>query len=416
LYYVCPGTWVGDEHLEGRIALEVAAINDLGLFATDGVEVNPIDADRLHSIYRDTQHRVSSEFQFPSRAVLPEMENVTEAYLGVLPASEYLGLVVDDTGQLRRSLFYDNVRDFQDFNVVNQQIKETLESDSRGNFALLNNGVTIVARQLTTTGNKFVMEDYQVVNGCQTSHVLYRERDHITDEVHVPVKVIVTTDDDLTNAVIRATNSQTPIGAEDLQALSEFQKKLEAFYAAFPEDQRLYYERRSKQYEGVPGVEKVRIVTRGAQIRAFASMFLDEPHRAGRYFSTLLKEIGERIFAADHRLEMYYVSAFAQYKLEYLFRSRSLDAKFKPARYHLPMALRHGVLGSTLPPFNSRDMQRHCAKLSELLHDEKASLEAFAAASLAISEAAGSEDLNRDLVRTQSFRDAVIAAVPSAFT
>ena len=286
----------------------MAALNDLGLFDGGGVELNPIDADRLQAIYRDTQQRVSTEFQFPSRTVLPEMEHVTEAYLGVLPAPEYLRLVVDDSDQLRRSLFYDNVRDFQDFNVVNQQIKETLESDSKQIFALLNNGVTIVARRLTTTGNKFVMEDYQVVNGCQTSHVLYRERDNLTEDVHVPVKVIVTTDDDLTNAVIRATNSQTPIGAEDLQALSEFQKKLEAFYAAFPNDQILYYERRSKQYDGVPGIEKVRIVTRGAQIRSFASMFLDEPHRAGRYFSTLLKEIGERIFAADHRLEMYYVA------------------------------------------------------------------------------------------------------------
>ncbi len=415
LYYVCPGSWTGDQHLEGRIALEAAALNDLSLFASDGVEISPVDADRLHAIYRDTQHRVSSEFQFPSRTVLPDMENVSEAYLGVLPASEYLQLVVDDTDQLRRSLFYDNVRDFQDFNVVNQQIKETLASDARNTFALLNNGVTIVARRLTTTGNKFVMEDYQVVNGCQTSHVLYREREQITSGVNVPVKIIVTTDDDLTNAVIRATNSQTPIGAEDLQALSEFQKKLEAFYAAFPDDQRLYYERRSRQYEGVPGVEKVRIVTRGAQIRSFASMFLDEPHRAGRYFSTLLKEIGERIFAADHRLEMYYVSAFAQYKLEYLFRSRSLDATLKPARYHLPMALRHGVLGSNLPPFNSREMQRKCAELSKVLHDDKASLEAFTAALLAIQEAVGEEDLNRDLVRTQTFRDAVIAAVPSAF-
>ena len=113
--------------------------------------------------------------------------------------------------QLRRSLFYDNVRDFQDFNVVNEQIRETLEY---GVFAVpsrfSNNGVTIVTRQLTTTGNKFVMEDYQIVNGCQTSHVLYREREHITDDVHVPVKVIATTDDDLTNAVIRATDSQTP--------------------------------------------------------------------------------------------------------------------------------------------------------------------------------------------------------------
>ena len=172
LYYVCPGVWTDDSHLVGRISLEIAALDDLGLFAGGGVELNPIDADRLQSVYRDTQHRVSTEFQFPSRAVLPEMENVTEAYLGVIPAPEYLRLVVDDTDQLRRSLFYDNVRDFQDFNVVNEQIKQTLVSSAKNSFALLNNGVTIVARNLTTTGNKFVMEDYQIVNGCQNQPCL----------------------------------------------------------------------------------------------------------------------------------------------------------------------------------------------------------------------------------------------------
>jgi hypothetical protein len=278
-------------------------------------------------------------------------------------------------------------------------------------IALLNNGVTIVTRSLTTTGNKFVMEDYQIVNGCQTSHVLYRERDKITDEVYVPIKVIATADDDLTNAVIRATNSQTPIGMDDLQALSGFQKRLEAFYATYQDRHRLYYERRSKQYEGVPGVEKVRVVTRGLQIRAFASMFLDEPHRAGRYFATLLKEIGGRIVADDHKLEMYYVSAFAQYRLEFLFRNGLLDVTYKPARYHLLMAVRHAAIGVNLPPFNSRKMQQACAELITLFHDERAERTAFAKAAAAIDTAVGGEVLDRDLVRTQSFTDAVADAV-----
>ena len=73
---------------------------------------------------------------------------------------------------------------------------------------------------LTTTGNKFVMEDYQIVNGSPNEPCLVpTSESNITDEVHVPIKVIATADDDLTNAVIRATNSQTPIGMDDLQAL-----------------------------------------------------------------------------------------------------------------------------------------------------------------------------------------------------
>jgi hypothetical protein len=34
---------------------------------------------------------------------------------------------------------------------------------------LMNNGVTIIARHLQPTGNRFHIEDFQIVNGCQTS-------------------------------------------------------------------------------------------------------------------------------------------------------------------------------------------------------------------------------------------------------
>ena len=133
------------------------------------------------------------------------------------------------------------------------------------------------------TGNKFTIEDYQMVNGCQTSHVLYRERANFpAEEVLIPVKVIATADDGLTADIIRATNSQTAISLEDLGALTEYQKKIESYFNAFDGRHKLYFKRRSKQYEGMSGIEKVRIVNRGQLIKAFASMFLDEPHRAGR--------------------------------------------------------------------------------------------------------------------------------------
>ncbi len=83
LRYVCAGRWTDDTHLVGRVATEVEALQALGLFAPEGVEFLPIDADRIQVLYRDTQHRVTAEFQFPSRTVLPEMEHVTEAYLVV---------------------------------------------------------------------------------------------------------------------------------------------------------------------------------------------------------------------------------------------------------------------------------------------------------------------------------------------
>lgn len=127
---------------------------------------------------------------------------------------------------------------------------------------------------------------------------------------------------------------------EQLLALSDFQKKLEAFCEAFPEGKQLYYERRSRQFNSTAGIEKTRIVTPGNLIRAFAAMILAEPHRTTKNYAALLDRVGKEIFGVDHRLEPYYVAALALYRLEYFFRNQSLDPKNKPARYHILYAAR----------------------------------------------------------------------------
>jgi len=83
------------------------------------VKFHPVDADELYKLDQLTKNTISAEFTFPQRVPMPEMQGVKEAYLGILPAIEYLQLVVDEAGMIRKSLFYDNVRDFQSYNPVN---------------------------------------------------------------------------------------------------------------------------------------------------------------------------------------------------------------------------------------------------------------------------------------------------------
>jgi AIPR protein len=231
-----------------------------------------------------------------------------------------------------RSLFYDNVRDWQDFNPVNADIKQTIENkDERPRFALMNNGITVIAKKMRGTGNRFFIEDYQVVNGCQTSHVLYYSQQQLDESIMVPLRLLATNNENVITAIIKATNRQTEVKEEHLLALSDFSKKLEAFFPTF-RPQHLYYERRSKQYNGDPNVEKTRVITPAYLIRAFASVFLEEPHRATRSYRTLLEGVGKSIFASDHRLEPYYLAAFILYRLEFIFRNQLLDPKYKPAR------------------------------------------------------------------------------------
>ena len=60
--------------------------------------------------------------------------------------------------------------------------------------------------------------------------------------------------------------------------MTEFQKRLEAYYRTYSRPGELYYERRSKQWVASK-VEKTRVVTIPNQIKAVSSMFLDLPHR-----------------------------------------------------------------------------------------------------------------------------------------
>src|SRR5207302_4485809 len=138
-----------------------------------------------------------------------------------LPWPEFRKLVVDEAGNLLRGLFFDNVRDWQGYNKVNSDIKGTLQSLDRNRFILMNNGVTIITKRLKTVGDRIYMEDYQIVNGCQTSNVLFEQRKVLDESVTIPVRIIHTEHEDITNAIIKAANWQTDIKEEQLFALQE---------------------------------------------------------------------------------------------------------------------------------------------------------------------------------------------------
>ena len=328
----------------------------------------PVDADYLQRLFKATIDKIQAEIDFPERITLPEMDGISEAYLGILPAKSFLSLVSDDEGVIK-SILYDNVRDFQGENDVNREIAETLSSPDSDKFVILNNGITIICKELRNiVRNRFLLGDYQIVNGCQTSHVLYYNKDLIGDSVYVSVKIISTSDEDTVSKIVKATNRQTEVSDEQLMALNDFNKKLEAYYQTYCGTQRLYYERRSKQYANTAEIEKVRIVTIPTQIKSFSSMFLDKPHLASRYYGRLLKDSND-MFSSDHRPIAYYVSAYALYKIEYLIRNKQIDQQYNRYRYHILMLIKYLVLeGKPQPPLNSHKMEQLCQKMQSILN------------------------------------------------
>lgn len=365
LYYVTTGKWVDDQNCVGRIEIARKDLLDLNIFSN--VVFTPVGADLLQKYYRNTIDVIEMEIEFSNKVLLPEIQGVTQSYLGYISSESYLKLITGDNGEIRRSVFYDNVRDFQGDNPVNHEMAESLKTDSQ-KFILLNNGVTVICKGLSSIGNKFTLTDYQIVNGCQTSHVIFNNREYITSGLQLPIKLIETENDDTVNKIIKATNRQTEVSDEQLIALNEFHRKLEAFYSTFTGTNRLYYERRSKQYNYGSDIEKVRIVSISTQIKAVASMFYDKPHLASRYYGRLLNSI-DGIFNNEHQLLPYYTCAFTLYRLEFLFRNKSISAQYRKFKYFILMMIKYDLADEKIPQMNADKINSFCKKILDTVSD-----------------------------------------------
>ena len=204
VYYVCTGNWKNDNYLDTVIERKRNDLLNTNLFSN--VIFEPIGARELQQLYRATRTSISKEIRFERLVTLPQISDVKASYMGLLPASEYLKLITDDDGDILKSVFVDNVRDFQGENPVNVDIAKTIQDSLFDQFVLRNNGVTIVARNIKVTANQFTLEDYQIVNGCQTSHVVFAHREKVSDELFLPLKLIHTESEEVAQAIIKSTN------------------------------------------------------------------------------------------------------------------------------------------------------------------------------------------------------------------
>jgi hypothetical protein len=404
IYYGTTGVWTNDAVLQGRIDTAKSDLVSTGLFRE--VTFTPLGAEGLQKQYRQAKNAIQKEFIFEKRVVVPDIPGVKEAYLGYLPVPEFMKLLKDDDGNMIGSLFNSNPRDWQNYNTVNSEIKKTLETAEKTRFVLMNNGITIIAGELRPTGDKFLIDDYQIVNGCQTSHVLFDQALNLDSSITVPVRLIVTKDEEAIKSIIKATNRQTQVTDDQFFAVEEFPKQLEDYFQAFDGDKKLYYERRSGQYERFP-IQKTRIITQPDVIKSFAAMFLVEAHRTTRSYSSLKAKVGADIFGKGHRMEPYYVAAYAFYKVDFLFRNKRIEAQCKPARFHILLAARLLCAAEKIPAMNSHEMEKYCASIMNILWDSSQSDALLTRAVQVVLDIANG-DFNRDTIRTETFTSGVV--------
>lgn len=264
-------------------------------------------------------------------------------------------------------------------------------------------------------GDAIAISDFQIVNGCQTSHCLHQAKEAIEASefpIYVPLRLVVTQDEEVATRIIRATNSQTSVLENDLVALTKFQKQLDDFYRLDAADVKLAYERRSGQFYATE-VVKTRVVTISDQMRAVTAVMLDSPHAAARYTGKLYAEVGSSMFRANHRLLPYVASAFAAYRIENAFRT-GLDPALKPARYHILMTVKYQVLGGPSAPLDSHQVEDQSRKLIQALKAPD-HVALFQAAAVQVLEAGDGQLPTADRLKRQQFTAELITKLVAGY-
>ncbi|MDP0382660.1 AIPR family protein [Glaesserella parasuis] len=344
LYFVTTGEWKEPEEIVKRAEYGLKSIKERNLFQYNNPEefITFIDLERLKNIYRDISRRVVKEVIFDNYVTLPDISSgVNQSFIGSIDAKEFIELIKDSQGNISRGLFFDNVRDYQGKNKVNKQIENTIKSEKKQKLLpLLNNGITIIAKKIDRVANKMKLTDFQIVNGCQSSHVLFENRENLKDKTNLIVKVIETKDQAIIEEIVRATNSQTEVKDEAFESLKPFHKELAEYYKAKNKilaSKSIFYERRSKEYSNDIDIKPYQIITLSSQIKSYISMVLEQPQSTHRYFGELLDSNSDKMFKYENReiFPLYYLSSFILNRLESMLKAGIIYSNYKHYKYHI---------------------------------------------------------------------------------
>lgn len=340
LYYVTTGTGEVSAQIQKLIDANLVRFGDLNIF--DQVYINLSGAKELQSGYRSATNSNTAKIEISKPITLPDHPSVQQAFLGYVSSDQLVNIVStpgsgNDDPRINKAVFFDNVRDFNDKSEINQGILEDLKNNGRQSFIFKNNGVTVVAKSVNRQGDTFDLEDYQVVNGCQTSNILFQAGSD-AQGVHVPFRLIVSDDPDFVSTVIVGTNKQNEVREDQFWALTPFMKDLEEFCREQPGDERIHVERRENQYR-TEAIERTRIFKPNELIKSVAAMFMFQPHRAARDYRGVRKEFASKLLQPDHSVKVYHAAAYASYKLDFAIRNKRVARSWGIYKYYVLYAI-----------------------------------------------------------------------------
>lgn len=332
-----------------------------------------VDKRRLQDIINANENSYRAELDCKTFWLIPSgNEMFGNAYIGCLPAQELVKLMVTSDGLLRRNLFDDNVRDSQGYSTVNQEILSTLEEFPE-RFVLFNNGITIVCKKAAPENGKYILENPQIVNGCQTCNMIYQAyRAGVNlDGVQVIAK-IVGSDEEVTQGIVRGANRQNIVYEQAFETIRGFHKNLEKYfeYNQVKGYQKIYYERRSRQYANNVQIKPQQKISFRGLVQSMVALFLNHVEDSHKHEYTLLKEYKNNLFIDVHSCLPYYLAAFLYLNVDGFFREKKLLKELSRYKMHIMLLIKE-MKGGPSPDLASDDIDKYCERLLAKLENKK---------------------------------------------
>jgi len=386
IYYCTSGVYSAEREIKATFEIIERYIRETELFFA--VQVRPLGRGELLKMYAEISEKNEAKLTLIDYFGMPAMPGIPQSYVAIVQANNFVSsLLSDDEGNLRQSVFEENVRSYLgNENDVNIAIENTLKNaDKKSLFSVLNNGITIVAPELTLTPNtkEIHLTNYQIINGCQTSSTLFENRLLLTESVNVVVKFVESPDNEGSSDIISATNSQSDIPKEAFFGLRSKAKLVQKIFDAQNQHQQqenlIYFERRQGEFRGST-LQSTRIFDVREVARCYTAMFLDAPHNSARYVAKIFTSGADGLFREDDHELYYYASCLALYKYQVLINGKRMNAQnYLKLRWHIIQLFKwacHGKIETPRP--NSNKAEAYASKIiGTLTSNDKAYIKIF---------------------------------------
>lgn len=205
-----------------------------------------------------------------------------------------------------QSLFSLNVRASLGNTPVNKGIVQSIKNpDLHKSFPFFHNGITVLAQKVSNDEKKITIENYFVVNGCQSLNALYQHKADITDNLLLLTKFIqVDAKSEISEIITAYSNNQNGVKPRDFKSNDPIQTRLQnEFKDRFKNE----FAFEVKRGEPIHGVEVITNETAGLTLIAFD---LKEPwttHRKYQVFEDKYSDIFGRPEVTASRIVLCHV-------------------------------------------------------------------------------------------------------------